>query len=262
MEGKMKSTVFGLVAALTLLVGGAKAENSEMLLGTEAAFPPFNMRGPDGKLTGFDTEIGEAICNQMKRKCEWVVTNWDGIIPALISKKFDAISSSMSITEERQKRVSFTNPYYRDSVGFMAKKGSGIRDTSPEALKGKTIGTQRSSSQAAYLEDFYGSTSSAKYYDTMDQANLDLAAGRLDLVISFRIPLSDWINKSPDGKCCELVGEPIVSAKYFGPGAGIAVRKQDTKLLEEFNQAIDAIVRDGTYQKINAKYFPFNIYPH
>src|SRR5262249_6891544 len=147
--------------------------------------------------------------------------NWDGIIPALIAKKFDAIFASMSITEERQKRVSFSKPYYRDTVGFMARKGSGITDTSPSALKGKTIGTQRSSSQGAYLEDFYGATSTTKYYDTMDQANLDLAAGRLDLVISFRIPLSTWVSTSPDGKCCELVGKPLTDVKYFGPGAGI-----------------------------------------
>jgi polar amino acid transport system substrate-binding protein len=257
----MKSTLLGMMAAMTLAIGTAKADDPIMLLGTEAAFPPFNMKDANGKLTGFDTEIGEAICAQMKRKCDWVVTNWDGIIPALIAKKFDAILSSMSITEEREKRVSFTEPYYRDSVGFMAKKGSGITDTSPEALKGKTIGTQRSSSQAAFLEDFYGATATTKYYDTMDQADLDLAAGRIDLVISFRIPLADWIAKSPDGSCCELVGDPLVNDKYFGPGAGIAIRKEDASLLGEFNAAIDAIVKDGTYAKINAKYFPFSIYP-
>jgi polar amino acid transport system substrate-binding protein len=258
---QVRSLLFGTLTVLALLIGPAKADEPVMVLGTEAAFPPFNMKDTNGKLTGFDTEIGEAICQQMKRKCEWVVTNWDGIIPALLAKKFDAILSSMSITEERQKRVAFTKPYYRDSVGFMAKKGAGITDTSPEGLKGKTIGTQRSSSQAAYLEDFYGATSTAKYYDTIDQANLDLAAGRLDLVISFRIPMSDWISKSPEGSCCELVGQPVVNTKYFGPGAGIALRKDDTVLLAEFNAAIDAVVKDGTYAKINAKYFPFSIYP-
>ena len=248
-----------VVAALALAVP-AHAQQKKLVLATEAAFAPFNYRASDGTLAGFDIEIGKAICEEMKRECEWVVTDWDGIIPALMAKKFDAILSSMSMTAERRQRIDFSEAYYRDAVMFMAQKGSGITDTSPDALKGKTLGTQRSSSQGAYIEDLYkGST--LKFYNTVDEANLDLAAKRLDLVISFRIPLNDWITKSADGKCCELVGKPILDQKYFGDGAGIAVRKEDTALRDEFNRAIDAIVANGTYEKINAKYFPFSIWP-
>ena len=167
----------------------------------------------------------------------------------------------MSITPERQQRVAFTRPYYQDAVQFMARKGSGLTTVTPDALKGKAIGTQRSSSQAAYLEDLYSGGSSPKFYDNLEQAAQDLVAKRIELVLSFRIPLSEWVAKSPDGSCCELVGPMIRDPKYFGGGAGIAVRKEDTDLLKEFGAALDAISADGTYAKVNAKYFPFDISP-
>ncbi|MEL7303292.1 MAG: transporter substrate-binding domain-containing protein, partial [Pseudomonadota bacterium] len=140
---------------------------------------------------------------------------------------------------------------------FITKKGAGLEVT-PDGLKGKAIGAQSSTTHATYLEDNYKG-SNIKLYATQDEANADLVAGRVDAVLADSVVLLDWL-KGKDGSCCEQTGEAIVDPKWFGEGAGIAVRKGDDELREMFNKAIAEIRKDGTYEKINAKYFPFSIY--
>lgn len=232
----------------------------KLLLATEAAYAPFNQLGADGQPTGFDIDIGNALCAEMQVECEWVINDWDGIIPALMSRKFDAIVSSMSMTAERKERVDFTIPYYQDAVRFMVAKGSGIVDVSQEAMSGLRIGTQRSSSQGAWLEDTFPD-SELVWYNNVDEAYLDLDAGRIDAALSFQIPLSVWIAESDIGDCCELVGPEIHNTDYFGEGHAIALRKDSEELRHRFNQAIVAIVENGTYKAINDKYFSVSIWP-
>ncbi|MGI9464629.1 MAG: ABC transporter substrate-binding protein [Aestuariivirgaceae bacterium] len=251
-----------MAAALTLVMASGIAMAGEMKkvrVGTEGAYPPFNFVDSNGKLQGFDVEISQALCDKMKAECEFVAQDWDGIIPALLAKKYDAIIASMSITEERMKKVDFTDKYYNTPAKFVMKKGAGHADTSPAGMKGKVIGAQSSTTHSSYLEDNY-KDSEVKFYGTQDEANADLAAGRLDAILADSIVLWEWTTKSEDGKCCEFVGDDVIGEKWFGKGAGIAVRKEDGELKGMLNKALAEIIADGTYKKINDKYFPFSVY--
>jgi len=238
----------------------AQAPAQKVRIATEGAYAPFNFAGPDGKLTGFDVEIAQALCAKAKLSCDIVAQDWDGIIPGLIAKKYDAIVASMSMTDERRKRVDFTTKYYQTPARFIAKKGAALK-TDTDGLKGKTVGVQRATIHAKYLEDNFGKVlKEVKQYDTQENANLDLVAGRLDAVLADSIALLEGFLKTPEGAPFEFVGPELTDRKWFGDGAGIAVRKGDKKLKDALDKAIVAIRADGTYKKINDKYFPFDIF--
>lgn len=255
----MKRTLIALaLASAALFTAQASAET--LKIGTEGAYPPFNFQDSTGKLGGFDVDIGLALCEKMKVECEVVAQDWDGIIPGLVAKKYDLIIASMFITEERKKSVSFTDPYYLAAMTHAAPKGAGITDFTNEGMKGKTIGAQSGTTQADYVAAVYPDAD-IKLYPTQDEVNLDMTNGRLDLQVGDMIPLLDWVTKNDDGKaCCELIGEPITDPKFVGDGVGIAVRQDDNDLREKLNVALKAIREDGTYQKINDKYFSIDIY--
>jgi ABC-type amino acid transport substrate-binding protein len=162
--------------------GTQGAAPSQLKIGTEGAYAPFNYFDSNNQLQGFDIEIAKALCDKMQVKCTFVAQDWDGIIPALLADKYDAIVASMSITEERKKVVDFTNKYYNTPAQFITAKEGGITDTSPAALAGKSLGAQSATTHATYLEDMY-KDSDIKLYPTQDEANLDLANGRLDAVL-------------------------------------------------------------------------------
>lgn len=244
------------LAALLLTLGAASAqEGGKLKIGTEGAYPPFNTVTADGKLAGFDVDIANALCAQMKVECEIVAQDWDGIIPALQGGKFDAIVASMTITDERKQQVDFTNKYYTTPLALIAPKDSDLTSAEPDALKGKTVGAQASTTQSIYAEDHYAKAGAdVKLYPTQDEAVADLTNGRLDAVVADKFVLVDWI-KTTGQDCCKMIGD----LKGTDSLTGIAVRKGDP-LREKLNAAIDAIVKDGTYAKINAKYFDFDIY--
>ncbi len=251
-------TILKLAAAALFLSTGAFAAD-KIKIGTEGAYPPFNSITADGKVVGFDIDIANALCEKMKVECEIVTQDWDGIIPGLKAKKYDAIIASMSITDDRKKEVAFTNPYYKSALTFVGNKGSGITEITADTLKGKTIGAQAGTTQADYITAAFPDAD-LKSYPTQDEVNLDLVNGRLDLGVSDLFPMMDWIDKAKDGACCELVGKPVLEAKYAGQGAGIALRQEDTALLDAMNKALEEIVADGTYKTINDKYFKINIF--
>lgn len=243
-----------LLAAAATLVFSANAMAAEKLrMGIEAAYPPFNSKDASGQVVGFDKDIGDALCAKMKVECEVVTSDWDGIIPALNAKKFDFIVSSLSITEERQKAVDFTDRYYSNKLQFIAPKNVDFK-TDKASLKGKVIGTQRATLSATWLEDTYGSDVDVKLYDTQENAYLDLTSGRVDALLADKYVNYDWL-KSEAGKNYEFKGEPVVESDQIG----IAVRKDDP-LKDKLNAALKEIIADGTYKKINDKYFPFDIY--
>jgi len=243
----MQRILLALVA-LVLVSGNAVAD--KVRIGTEGAYPPFNLIDKAGKPAGFDVDIAKALCKKMGADCTFVTQDWDGIIPGLLARKYDAIVASMSITDERKKAVDFTERYYSNSLRFIAKKGSGI---DPKNLKGKSIGAQRATIAANYVEEVKGAK--AKLYDTQENAYLDLSSGRIDLLVTDMLPGYDWL-QSEQGKGYEFIGENI----DIDDKIGIAVRKGDNKLRKSLNKAIAEIIADGTYAKINAKYFPFSIY--
>jgi polar amino acid transport system substrate-binding protein len=246
------------VTGLVCLSANVALADDVIRIATEGAYPPFNYKESDGSLKGFDVDIANALCDHMKAKCVVVAQDWDGMIPALVSHKFDAIVASMSITDDRKKVIAFSKPYYRTAGAFLVQKNSGIKGHQPADLKGKTIAAQSATLYSAWVPKAYPE-SKVRFYNTADEAFLDLAAGRVDTVVADEIAAKSWVAKSANG-CCEVSGSPVSDPAVLGEGAGIGVRKSDKQLTDRFNRAIDAIVSDGTYKKINAKYFPFNIY--
>ena len=246
-------------AVLAFGVGAVHAEDMKKLtIGTEGAYPPFNNITADGKVEGFDIDIANALCAQMKVECTIVTQDWDGIIPALEAKKFDAIIASMSITEERKQKVNFTHKYYNTPPAIAVAKDSTIADISPAALAGKTIGAQGSTIHQNYAEATY-KDSTIKSYPTAEEYKLDLANGRIDAATDDVMVLKGWL-ASPEGACCKILGTITPDPKIHGEGAGIAVRKGDTELRDKLNAAIDAIRASGEYDKIAKKYFDFDVY--
>jgi polar amino acid transport system substrate-binding protein len=239
-------------------VGTAAAQEKTVRIGTEGAYPPFNNLTPDGKVVGFDVDIAQALCDEMKVKCEFVTQEWDGMIPALQAGKFDAIAASMSITDERKKQVDFTDKYYNTPAAIVAPKDTDIKGVTKEDLAGKTIGVQGSTTHANYAEATF-TDSDIKLYPTADEYKLDLANGRLDAVNDDVVVLQEWL-KTPEGACCKVVGTIKPVEAIHGPGIGIALRKGDDELREAFNKAIKAIRANGKYKEINDKYFDFDAY--
>ncbi|MDO6564713.1 ABC transporter substrate-binding protein [Amphritea sp. 1_MG-2023] len=248
---KLFATV-ALVAGSLMAAQAATAED-KIRIATEGAYSPFNMVDSNGELIGFDVEIAQALCAQMQADCDIVAQDWDGIIPGLRARKYDAIIASMSITEERLRVVDFSDKYYSNVLAFVTPEGSSIEVTKV-GLQGKTVGAQRATIAGQYLEDNLGDVVDVKLYDTQDNAYLDLASGRLDALLSDKFPAYDWL-RSDEGNGFHFQGDDI----DINDEIGIAVRKGDA-LKDKFSAAIKAIVADGTYAKINEKYFPFSIY--
>jgi polar amino acid transport system substrate-binding protein len=251
----MTRPIATICAAMSLLFVASHADAGEKIrIATEGYYAPFNYYDESGKLAGFDIDIGEALCKKMEADCELVQQDWDDLIPGLVERKYDVIVASMSITEEREKKVSFTLPYYSNMLTFIGRKNSGI-EISDEGLESKSVGTLRSTVSADYLEEHYSGIVNIRLYDTQDAALEDLAADKLDLVLGDNLPSYSWL-QTDAGKDHEFVGEFI----DINDRISIAVRKDDESLREKLNEALIAILEDGTYQEINEKYFPFSIY--
>ena len=255
---KLLAAVFVLALALTGTVAEAK-EWKKIRIGVEGAYPPFSWVEPDGTLKGFDIDIAMALCKEIGAECTLVPQDWDGIIPALLARKYDAIVASMSITEERKKKVAFSNKYYNTPAKFVRRKGSGI-EISKAGLKGKAVGVQRATTHDNFITAEFGDTVDIKRYATQDEAYLDAVAGRVDLLLADSVAMNDGFLQTDQGKDFEFVGPGYNDPKHFGEGVGIAIRKADKDLVGLMNKAIDAILANGTYAKINDKYFEFDVY--
>ena len=248
----MKKVFLFCIAVLFLSLGSALAKDV-VRIANETATPPFNFVDGQGNIKGFDVEIAAALCDVMGVEKVDVIQDWDGMIPGLLSKKFDAIISDMSITAKRLKVVNFSESYYDETGLFMSRKGDAV-EFSPQGLKGKRVGVQRATTWANYIKGVYGDTVEIKYYDTPAAQVLDLASNRLDLVLASDIFVHKTLN-SEDGKTLQATGPLVADKTYIGAGVGIAVRKEDTALLADFNKALAQIKADGTYDKIYDKWF-------
>ena len=256
---RFKSLAGAILASAVMFGLGTSAQAGDVLrIGVEGAYPPFSWKEADGTLKGFDIEIANALCEKMGRECELVEQDWDGIIPALLAEKYDAIVASMSITPERKKRVDFTDKYYNTPARFVAAKDTALEPT-PEGLKGKAVGVQRGTIHQCYMETVFPDTE-LKLYGTQEEVFLDLAAGRIDAQISDSIQALEGFLNEDAGKDYAFLGGDQFLLECHGEGAGIAVRKGEDALRESLNAAIRAIREDGTYSKINEQYFDFDIY--
>ena len=256
----MKKLITVAVVAMMMLGTNVFAnEWNKIRIGVEGAYPPFSKVEKDGTLVGFDIDIAMALCEEIGAECVLVPQDWDGIIPALLARKYDAIIASMSITEERKKKVAFSEKYYNTPAKFARKKGSGIT-ISKAGLKGKTVGVQRATTHDNFITGEFGDSVEIKRYGTQDEAYLDAIAGRVDLLLADSIAMDDGFLKTDKGKGWEFVGPGYSDPKYFGVGAGIAVRKSDGELAKLFSLAIKVIRSNGVYHMINGKYFAFDVY--
>lgn len=273
----MKALFTAVIATLFSLNLSAQAADMNVRIGVEGAYPPFSSVDSDGNLQGFDIDIAHALCEAMNAECTLVQQDWDGIIPALMARKYDAIIASMSITEERKKTVDFTDRYYQTPAKFVAPKGTEIKflkegdesgnitdmssvKINTEALEGKTVGVQRATIHDNFLTDVFGDSVEVKRYGSQDEVYLDLTAGRIDMALQDSVAALDGFLNTEDGQNFEFVGPSFSDPKWFGDGAGIALRKGEDELREALNQAIKTIRDNGTYEEIANKYFNFDVY--
>jgi polar amino acid transport system substrate-binding protein len=220
-------------------------------------YPPFTEANASGEWVGFEIDLAKALCEEMKAECVPTPIAWDGIIPALTSGQIDMILGSMSITEERKQTVNFSDRYYYTPSVFVAMKGSGL-DTSAEGLKGKILGVQSATTNADYAEKTYADGVEIKYYNTQDEVNADLLAGRIDVMLADQLAMDAFV-KGEAGKDTEVVATAPADPA-FGEGIGVAVRKDDAELLAKVNAGIKALLDSGKYDEIAKKYFDFDIY--
>ena len=253
---KKISLLIGLIV-LTCNMAQAK-EWKTIRIGVEGAYPPFSKTEADGSVTGFDIDIANALCAQMNAKCTMVKQDWDGIIPALLARKYDAIIATMDITAERKKKVAFTNKYQHIPARFVALKGTKF-EANDSFMKGKKVGVQRATTMDLYISDNFPSAN-IKRYGSADEAYLDLKSGRLDYVMMDSAAVTGGLLEKAGGDKFAFTGPKLSDPKWFGEGAGIAIRKQDKDLVAKFNQAILDIRANGTYEKIQNKYFSFDVY--
>ncbi|WP_019954380.1 transporter substrate-binding domain-containing protein [Yoonia vestfoldensis] len=246
------------VSFAALLAAPAIAQD-EIRIGVEGNYPPFSQVSPDGTLSGFDIDIANVLCDRMSAECTMVQQEWDGMIPALAANKFDMIVASMTITEKRKEVVDFSDPYYDVPSRFIAAEGA-FEGYSPEELAGKTIIVLRNSPRAEYLAATYPD-SDILAVDREPAVYLELMAGRGDVAFGSSVVSAEAFLNQPEGEGFAQVGEPITLTDGVDGGVGIAMRKGDNALRTRVNEALAAIMADGTYDEMASAYFDFDIMP-
>ncbi len=262
------------LAALMIFFSNAQADS--IRIGTEGAYPPWNAKDESGKLIGFEVELANWLCIYMQADCTLVEQDWDGMIPGLIMRKYDAIMAGMSITDERMKTINFSQGYADEVASLAVMKGSPLEGmdtpkainlstgggdvkkalkTLTAALAGKTIGVQTATIHQNFLESGDVGSVKVRTYKTQDEVNLDLAAGRIDAALAAAVAFTDYAEKS--GKPVVLVG-PTFSGGAFGNGVGVGIRKDDTDLLKRFNKAINTARKNGKISELAIKWFGFD----
>ncbi|ATU95337.1 lysine/arginine/ornithine ABC transporter substrate-binding protein [Phyllobacterium zundukense] len=278
---KMNVLVAAMLAGAVVLAGPAVAKDYKSIkIATEASYAPFDYKDASGNLMGFDIDLGKDLCSRMKVECTVVEQAWDGIIPSLVAGRYDVILAAMDIQPAREKVISFTQPYIRTQIRFIAPAGSpllevkseldslALDDVSPEeravldqlaaAFKGKKVGVQVSTTTEAFMRELLPSVELVSY-DTADNMILDLNSGRIDASLSSLARLKPLLEK-PEGKNLKIFG-PNMTGGPFGKGTGIGIRKEDEKLREMFNKAISEAIADGTMQKLSTKWFGYDATP-
>jgi polar amino acid transport system substrate-binding protein len=243
-----------VVASVVLMAAAGSPAVADLKFGVAAEpYPPFTAKDASGVWVGWEIDFMNAVCAEIGEKCAVEEVAWDGIIPALQEKKFDAIMSSMLITEKRKAIINFSNMYYDSAAVIIGPKGAD-KDVSPEHLTGKNVGVQVSTAHARYMAKYYEPKGVVvKTYATQDEANADMAAGRLDYVMANGTALDAFL-ATEQGGCCEVKGSVTRDPEIFGDGVGLGVRKEDTALVEKFNAAIKAMAAKGTFDQISAKW--------
>lgn len=233
----------------------------EIKFGVDATYPPFESLAPSGAFQGFDIDLGTAICAELKVKCVFVNQGFDGIIPAMQARKFDAILSSMTVTPERQQAIAFSAEMYNEPTALIVKKGSGLMPTAA-SLKGKTVGVESGTIQESYAKTYWAPNGvNVVSYPGQDQVYADLLSGRLDASLQDSVEADYGFLKTDKGAGFQFGGDVTTDPKdVLGSYIAIGVRKDEPELLKKINWAIGELHKNGTYKKLEAKYFNFDVY--
>ena len=250
----MKKTLLALALAAFALP--AAAQTVKVGIAAEP-YPPFASPDAAGNWVGWEIEIIDAVCTAAELDCVLTPTAWDGIIPALVSGRIDAIMASMSITEDRLQTIDFSDPYYNTPTVIVGQRAIQM-DATPEGLAGRVLGVQVSTIHQTYAQTYFEGATELRTYQTQDEANQDLAAGRIDATQADSLALEDFLN-TPEGQCCEMKGTVAMDESILGLGAGAGVRKGDDALREAINRGIALIIENGVYDEITARYFETSI---
>ncbi|GHB21281.1 transporter substrate-binding domain-containing protein [Salinicola rhizosphaerae] len=259
---RLLPTLGAAAIALASVVPAQAADLQHVRIAVDVPYPPFEYRNASGELEGFEIELGNELCQRAKLDCEWVVQSWDGIIPGLLSRKYDAIMSSMRITPARERQVRFTEPYAMSPKVWVARRGTKIELSDKASLKGKTAGVQRGTTQDNYVTQRYGDTLDIHRYETAADVALDLESQRLDLAfLNYPVAL-DTLKIGQDDSEFVQVGPRIDRPEsIFGRGNAIAVRPRDEALADTFNQALNSVYAEGTFETLMHQYFDYDLRP-
>jgi len=227
----------------------------KITVATEGAYPPFNYLDRKGLPAGFEMELAQDACQRMKAECEFIAAKWDELVPGLLDKKFDIVMSSLEVNNERRRRLGMSRRYYLSPGAFIAAKGQPF-DGPPSLLRNKKIGVQKDSTHADWLDKSFRRSAQIKRYPTVAEALKGLVDDEVDAVFGDKVQLWLWSQK-PAGKCCEVMGQDIKDTQTLGVGVSAGIRREDIKLRDAFNKALGEMMSDGTYKKLNEKYFPF-----
>ncbi len=254
---KKLALCLALMCAFTHTYAGAKEE--VIRFGMDSSYPPFSSKGPDGKLHGFDIDLGEAICAKLKARCQWVEQDFDSLIIALKARKFDAILASMSATEQRKKQIDFSDMLYNTPTRLIAPARAALEPL-PQALKGKRIGVQQGSVQEMYAKHYWAAAGAKIIsYPSQEMVYADLRAGRLDASLQDQVQAALGFLKTPRGKGFRFASPHLNDPGILGQGSAIGIPKGKTAFQARLNQAIAQIRQDGTFQSLAKKYFDFDI---
>jgi octopine/nopaline transport system substrate-binding protein len=274
------AAITAVAVALSVTAGAAMAKDwTSVRIATEGAYPPWNSTDSSGKLIGFEVDLANDLCQRMQVECEIVAQNWDGIIPALTAGKYDAIMAGMSITDERMQVISFSDSYASEPAYFAVLKDSDLAaykgdleqanldevddaeqaaiDSLKEALDGMTVGVQVATTHANFLDQYLSDAVEIRAYDTQENLDLDLEAGRVDAALA---SASYWypLMQTEKGADFTLIG-PGLDGGPFGRGVGVGIRQEDTDLVEKFNKAIGEAKADGTINRLAQEWFGFDM---
>jgi lysine/arginine/ornithine transport system substrate-binding protein len=245
------------IAALAASASVAQAKDwTTIRFGVDASYAPFESKAPNGDLVGFDIDLGTEICKRLNAKCAWVENDFDGLIPALKAKKFDGVLSSMTITPQRAEQIAFSKPLFDTPTALVAKKGSSLKPKA-DSLKGKTVGVEQGTTQETFAKTNWEPNGvKVVPYQNQDQVYQDLLSGRLDAALQDKVQADLGFLKTARGAGFQQVGDPIPSGS-----AAIGLRKEDKDLKAHIDKAIESMMKDGTYQKLEKKYFDFDVSP-
>jgi lysine-arginine-ornithine-binding protein len=255
----MKKFAF-CMAILAIATSAFAKDWNTIRFGVDASYAPFESKNVDGKVVGFDIDLGNEICRRLNAKCVWVENAFDGMIPALKARKFDGVLSAMSMTPQRKEQIAFSSRMWRTPTSLVAKKGSNIQPT-VSALKGKSVGVEQGSIQETWAKANWAPQGvKIVPYQDQDQVYADLTSGRLDASLQDAVQVNLGFLNTPRGAGFAFTGGEPEDLKMLGNGAAIGLRKEDADLKAKIDQAIADMVKDGTYKKIEARYFTFDVY--